>query len=77
MYINPDELLPQHQYWLIVDPEELGEGPSDNKQVWIMRMEAAKLAKENVNETGTWGSEQTETKEGVHVDGETREPEEH
>ena len=40
-------------------------------------MEAANLAKEKFNETGTGGSEQTELEEGTSVDGETREGEEH
>ena len=55
MYNCQDELLTQHQYIFIVDPKELGEGPLANKQVWISRMEAARLAKEKVDETGITG----------------------
>ena len=69
MYTNPDELLPQHQYLLMVDPAELGEGPLANKQVWISKMEAERLAKEKVDETGSRGSERTELEQEVHVDG--------
>ena len=53
------------------------EGPLANTQVWIMRMEGTKLAKEKVNKTGTRGDEQTELKEGLHMDEEMRESEEH
>ena len=42
MYTYPDELLPQHQYLLMVDPLEQGEGPLANKKVWILRIEAAR-----------------------------------
>ena len=38
-------------------------------------MEAAKIAREEINKTGNGGSEQTKLKEGVSVDGETGEPE--
>ena len=37
----------------------MGESPLSNKQVWILRMEAAKLAKEKVNVIETW-EEQTD-----------------
>ena len=57
MHTDPDELLPQHQHLLLVDPKKLEEGPLSNKQVWISRMEAAKLAKEKVNLTGPERSE--------------------
>ena len=78
MYADSDELLPQHQYLLMVDPAELVEGsPLANKQVWILRMEAASLAKEKVNGTGIRGGERTEFEEGVPVNGETRESKEH
>jgi hypothetical protein len=33
MYTDPDELLPQQQHLLLVDPVELGEGPLTGKQV--------------------------------------------
>ena len=33
IHTNPDDLLHQHQYLLLVDPEKLGEGPLANKQV--------------------------------------------
>ena len=55
MYTDPDELLPQHQHVLMVNPSELREGPLSNKQVWISKIEATRLAKEKVNETGTRG----------------------
>ena len=60
MYTNPDELLPQHQHLLLMDPEELGEGPLANKQTWILKMEAARLAKEKVDEGRTRGVDRTE-----------------
>ena len=77
MYTDPDELLPQHQHLLMVDLAELGEGSRANKQVWISKMEATRLVKGKVNETGISGGERTEFKEGVSVDGKTRELEEH
>ena len=77
LYTNPNELLTQHQYLLLVDPEQnLGKGPPANKQVWILRMEAAILAKEKVNKIGIGGSKQAELDEGGRVDGELRESEE-
>ena len=46
MHTNPDDLLPKHQYLLLVASEKkLGEGLLSNKQVWILRIEAAILAK--------------------------------
>jgi hypothetical protein len=45
--------------------------------VWILRIEAARLAKEKVTKTGIRGCEQMEFEEGVHMNGETRESEEH
>ena len=33
MYVDPDELFPQHQHLLLVDQVELGEGPLTDKQV--------------------------------------------
>ena len=32
MHADPDNILPQHRYMLILDLEELGEGPVANKQ---------------------------------------------
>ena len=55
MYIDLDALLPQHQYLLLVDPEKLREGPLANTQVWASKTEAARSAKEKVDEAGTMG----------------------
>ena len=60
MYTNTDKLLLQHQHLLMVDTSELGEGPLANKQVWILRTEAARLAKEKVNETRIRGGQTDE-----------------
>ena len=77
MYTDPDDLLLQHQHLLMVNVEDLGESPLANKQVWISRMEAAILAKEEVNMIGPERSEQTEPEEGGRMDGESRVVEEH
>ena len=77
MHTGPDNLLLQHQYLLLVDLEKPGEGPLANKQVWILRMEVAILAKEKVNEIRTGGSKQTELEDGGRVDGESKVSEEH
>ena len=55
MYTNPDKILPQHQYLIMVDPAELGEGKLTTKQVWISKMEAARLAKKKVDKAVTKG----------------------
>ena len=44
MYIDLDELLTRHQHLLVVDLSELGEGPLANKQVWISKIKAIRLA---------------------------------
>ena len=74
MYNCQDELLTQHQYIFIVDPKELGEGPLANKQVWILRMEAAKLVKEKVNEKGMRGgvNRRNSTKEYMWMENQER-----
>jgi hypothetical protein len=77
MYTNPDELLPQHQHLLLMNPAELGEGPLADKQVWIVKMEAARLAKEKVDERRSRGFDRTELEQRVAVDGGTRESEGH
>ena len=77
LYTDPDDLLPQHQHLLLVDPAKLGEGPLVNKQIWISNMEAAKAAKEKLGEEGERGENQTNLEQRVDVDGETRESEEH
>ena len=77
LYTDPDELLPQHQHLLLVDPAKLGEGPLVNKQVWIAKMEAAKAAKEKVDEDRDRGEDRTELEQGGDVDEGTRESEEH
>ena len=60
MYTNLDELLPKHGHLLMVDSTELGEGPLAEKQIWILKMEATKLAKEKLDEAGTIEYEWTE-----------------
>ena len=77
MHTDPDDLLPQHRYLLLVDQKKLGGGPLSNKQVWILRMEAVMLAKEKVNVIGPERSKQTKLEEGGRVDEETRVVEEH
>jgi hypothetical protein len=77
MYTDPDELLPQHQHLLLMNPAELGEGPLADKQVWIVKMEAARLAKEKVDERRSRGFDRTELEQRVAVDGGTRESEGH
>ena len=77
LYTDPDELLPQHQHLLLVDPAKLGEGPLVNKQVWISKMEAAKSAKEKVDEEGDRGEDQTDLEQRAGADGGTRESEKH
>ena len=57
-------------FWSIRN--HLGEGPLANKQVWILRMGAAILSKEKVNNIGTGGSKQTDYKEGGSLDGEQK-----
>ena len=44
---------------LLVDPKKLREAPLSNKNVWILRIEAAILAKEKVNVIGPGRSKQT------------------
>jgi hypothetical protein len=41
MWTDPSELLSNHQQLLEVDFEELGEGPSSDRQQWIIAMESA------------------------------------
>ena len=77
MHTNPVDMLLQHLYLLLVYPENLGEGPLNNKRLWILRMEAAILAKEKVNVIGSGKSEQTRIDEGGCVNGESKVPEEH
>ena len=51
---------------------EPGEGPLANKQVWISKMEVARLAKKETNETVFRGSKRTVLEERVSMDVETR-----
>ena len=45
MYMDPEELLPQHQYLLMVDKDEVCGGTLSEKRDWIVRMKSAKMAK--------------------------------
>jgi hypothetical protein len=77
MYTDPYELLPQHHHLFLMNPAELGEGPLADKQVWIVEVDAARLAKEKVDERRTRGFDRTELGQRVAVDGGTRESEGH
>ena len=68
MYTDPDELFPQYQHLFMVDLSELEEGTLTNKQVWVLKMEAARLAKEKMDETGIRGGEQIELGQRADVD---------
>ena len=45
MHTDPDELLPEHQYLLTVDKDEVCGGTLSEQRTWIVRMKAAKKAK--------------------------------
>ena len=77
MYTDPDELLAQHQHLLLVDPVVLGEGSLTDKRVWILRMEAAILAKEKVGETIASRGSQTGQEQQTNMDERMTRLEEH
>jgi len=42
--INPDDLLPRHQYLLETDFEALGRGPTIDRQIWLVNITSARAA---------------------------------
>ena len=62
MYTDPDDLLPQHQHLLLVDKSSLADGRLHKQQAWIMKVEAAKLAKQRA----CGGTDETED---IEMDG--------
>ena len=46
--MNPEDLLPEDQYLLGVDPEDLATASTDRRQVWQAELETAVAAAEHV-----------------------------
>ena len=46
--MNPEDLLPEDQYLLGVDPEDLATASKDRRQVWQAELETAVAAAEHV-----------------------------
>ncbi len=42
--INPEELLPRHQYLMEADFKTLGSGPVYNRQIWLANVDLAVAA---------------------------------
>ena len=55
IYTKLGNLLPQHKHLLGVESAEPGGGLLANKRVWISMMEAARLAKEKMDEASIRG----------------------
>ena len=47
--MNPENLLPEDQYLLGVDPEDLASAYKDRRQVWQAELETTVAATEHVN----------------------------
>ena len=47
--MNPEVLLPEDQYLLGVDPEDLATASKDRRQVWEAKIETAVAAAEHIN----------------------------
>jgi hypothetical protein len=46
IYMDPDTLLPRHQYLLEIDPATLGGGSTAYQQVWLASLESAQSVAE-------------------------------
>ena len=47
--MNPEDILPEDQYLLGVDPEDLAISSKDRRQVWQAELKTAVAAAEHVN----------------------------
>jgi hypothetical protein len=54
--IDPEDLLPRHQYLLDTDLEALGSGPTIDRQIWLANITSARAAA-RLSQAGTLTSE--------------------